>query len=419
MGAMKTILFSLATTDTAGPSADVSVPTRKSTLSLRIISRATRTASSGWPLVSRMTSSILRPSTPPLALISSTNICAPLDAGSPKRAPGPERMMGKPTLMGFCALAPSGTSRAAARSAPRTMRRCMNTPPCLAMRLEHRESGRLDANAIEGRRCGDEERAIVVIAPREVGRALGRLDDLAQRARRIEHVNTAGAAAVHVARGIDLHPVGRPRLVTPGLRPHAALRERPAGGDVEDADVLAGGVVDEELPLVEGEAEPVGTVEVVHEQLRRLGIGAHAVDALEVQLLRPLDAEELRAAVGWVAEVDGAVALAHDVIRAVELLAPVVRGDRDEGAVWTRERHPAGRVLAGEEPSLAVVRQAVGHVAGLAERGHAVLGRPAPHVIAGHVAPEQELARRMPQRPLGEEEPGAELLERVRHFLTG
>ncbi len=71
---MKTILFSLATTDTAGPSADVSVPTRKSTLSLRIISRATRTASSGWPLVSRMTSSIFRPSTPPLALISSTNI---------------------------------------------------------------------------------------------------------------------------------------------------------------------------------------------------------------------------------------------------------------------------------------------------------------------------------------------------------
>ena len=42
---MKTILFSLATTETAGPSAEVSVPTRKSTLSLRMSSRACRTAS--------------------------------------------------------------------------------------------------------------------------------------------------------------------------------------------------------------------------------------------------------------------------------------------------------------------------------------------------------------------------------------
>src|SRR5712692_7524428 len=358
MGAMKTILFSLATTDTAGPSADVSVPTRKSTLSLRINSRAWRTASSGWPLVSRMTSSIFRPSTPPLAFSSSTNIWAPLDAGSPKSAPGPDMIMGNPTLMGFCALAPSGTSRAAATSAPRTMRRCMNKPPCLAMRLEHRKSGRLDANPIERRRRGDEERAVIVVAPGEVRRALRRLDDLAERAHRIEHVDAAGAAAVHVARGVDLHPVGRPGFVTPGLRPHAAIRERPARGDVEDADVLAGGVVDEELPLVEREAEPVGTIEVVHQQLRRLGIRAHAVDALEVELLRPLDAVELRAAVRRVAEVDATVALAYDVVGAVELLAPIVRGDRDDAAVRLSARHLADRVLANEEPPLTVVGQA-------------------------------------------------------------
>src|SRR5512132_3904630 len=86
MGAMKTTLFSLATTETAGPSADVSVPTRKSTLSLRISSRACRTASLASALESRTSSSSLRPSTPPLALISSTNIMAPLDAGSPKSA---------------------------------------------------------------------------------------------------------------------------------------------------------------------------------------------------------------------------------------------------------------------------------------------------------------------------------------------
>ena len=80
---MKTILFSLAMVETAGPSAEVSVPDRKSTLSLRISSRETRTASSALALLSRDSSSILRPSTPPLALISSTNIWAPLRTGSP------------------------------------------------------------------------------------------------------------------------------------------------------------------------------------------------------------------------------------------------------------------------------------------------------------------------------------------------
>ena len=114
MGAMNTILFSLATTETAGPSAEVSVPTRKSTFSLRISSRETRTASSALPFVSRTTSSIGRPSTPPLALTSSTYICAPFIAGSPKRAPPPERMIGKPTLIGLpCAAASAGVMRRA------------------------------------------------------------------------------------------------------------------------------------------------------------------------------------------------------------------------------------------------------------------------------------------------------------------
>ena len=98
---MKTILFSLATTETAGPSAEVSVPTRKSTLSFRISSRAWRTASLASALESRVISSSLRPSTPPLALISSTNIMAPLVAGSPNSAGGPESGIGMPTLMGF------------------------------------------------------------------------------------------------------------------------------------------------------------------------------------------------------------------------------------------------------------------------------------------------------------------------------
>src|SRR5262249_8281313 len=273
MGAMKTILFSFATTETAGPSAEVSVPTRKSTLSLRIISRATRTASSGWPLVSRTISSILRPSTPPLAFSSSTNICAPFDAGSPNSAPGPDRMMGNPTLIGFCALAPKGTSRAAASSAPRTMRRCIAEPPCRYQtigRSEHRKSRNLDADPVQRGRSGDEERAVVVVTPREVRGVLGDLDDLAQAAVGSEDVDPAGAAAVAGADGVDLHPIGSAGLLALRLRPHAAAGQRAARRHVEDPDVLARGVVDEQARLVQREAEAVGAIEVVHQQLRRL-----------------------------------------------------------------------------------------------------------------------------------------------------
>src|SRR5207247_7521379 len=83
-------------------------------------------------------------------------------------------------------------------------------------------------------------------------------------------------------------------LVALGLRPHTAVLERPARGDLEHADVLACGVVDEQALLVQREAEPVGTVEVVHEQLGRRRVGAGAIDALEGELLGPLDAVELR-----------------------------------------------------------------------------------------------------------------------------
>ena len=59
VGATKTILFSLAMVETAGASAEVSVPDRKSTLFLMISSRASRTASSALALLSRVSSSSL------------------------------------------------------------------------------------------------------------------------------------------------------------------------------------------------------------------------------------------------------------------------------------------------------------------------------------------------------------------------
>src|SRR6185503_3633448 len=209
MGAMKTILFSFATTETAGPSAEVRVPTRKSTLSLRMSSRACRTASLASALESRTMSSILRPRTPPLALTSSTYIMAPLEAGSPNRAGGPESGMGMPTLIGFWASAAIGTARIRAANRIRSVRRCMTTSLSVGA-SERRQAGDASAHPVQRRRGGDEQRAIVLVSPREVRRVLRNCEDLEQVRVGIEHVDAARPAAVDVAGRVELHPVGRP-----------------------------------------------------------------------------------------------------------------------------------------------------------------------------------------------------------------
>ena len=93
--------------------------------------------------------------------------------------------------------------------------------------------------------------------------------------------------------------------------------------------------------------------------------------------------------------------------------------DGDDPSIRLGARHLAGGVLAGEQPALSIVGEPVGHVAGLPERGHAVLGRPPPQVIARHVAEQQELAPGVPERPLGEEKARPEPLELDAHFLPG
>jgi hypothetical protein len=79
---------------------------------------------------------------------------------------------------------------------------------------------------------------------------------------------TPSAAAVDVAGRVHLHAVGRAGSLTLGLRPHAATRHPARGGDVEDADVLARGVVHEQPPPIEREAQAVRPLEVVHQQHR-------------------------------------------------------------------------------------------------------------------------------------------------------
>src|SRR2546422_3751692 len=172
---MKTILFSLATTETAGPSADVSVPMRKSTFSLRMSSRATRTASLASALESRIRSSIFRPRTPPLALISSTYIWAPLVAGSPKSAGGPDSGMGMPTLIGFWASAAMGRASSAASSNVNTRAMTSLLWLCTA-RLQGRDARHLHPDPVHGSGRGDVQTAVIVVAPGEVGRVLGHAD---------------------------------------------------------------------------------------------------------------------------------------------------------------------------------------------------------------------------------------------------
>src|SRR5215469_5802030 len=268
MGAMKTILFSFATTETAGPSAEVSVPTRKSTFSLRIISRAIRTASLASAFESRMTSSNFLPRTPPLALISSTNIWAPFEAGSPKSAAGPDSGSGMPTLIVFWAKAAEGM--AATSASTRVRSRIMDSSLYRSGASERGQAGSLHPHPVHGSRGGDVQAPIVGIAPGEVGGVLGDVDHAETRGPGVEHVDAAGTAAVEVPRGVDLHAVGGAGALADRLRPHATVREAAARPDVEHADVLTRGVVDEETPLVEREAEAVGTVEIVDEQRRAL-----------------------------------------------------------------------------------------------------------------------------------------------------
>src|SRR5205814_1264231 len=221
------------------------------------------------------------------------------------------------------------------------------------------------------RRRGDEERPVVVAAPGEIRRALRHVDDLEQAGVGVEDVDAARATAVDVAGGVELHPVGRPGLVAFRLGPEAPVRERASGADVEHADVLARGVVDEEAGLVQREAEAVRAIEVVDEQLARLRIGADPVDPLERQLLGPLDAVELGASVRRVAEVDPTVAPTHDIVRTVQLLAEVVGGDRydpsvalaaayqSEGGTSSNTTHTASRGSLHTSEIVSVTRRAI------------------------------------------------------------
>ena len=171
------------------------------------------------------------------------------------------------------------------------------------------------------------------------------------------------------------------------------------------------GVVDVEQRLVGREAEAVRLREVVDEQLEVAAAGGQAVDALEVELLLALEAEAGHAAVGRVGEDDRAVARDDHVVRAVQLLALPVRGERLARAVAVDSR-TTELVTCSQTMQVAVVveRHPVALVARVAQHGDALVGMPAAALVAGHVA-EVERPVGHPDRALGEREPCRDLLD--------
>ena len=160
-------------------------------------------------------------------------ICASTSPGSrcarPDRGSRPRREMGaSPAASGpaWTMVAPSIRSAAPSRAGapvPSISRRFRRSRLIARGVRDHR------AHPVHGGGGGDVEALQIGVAPREVGGVLGDLDHAEIHRLRAEHVDAAGPAAVHVAGGVDLHPVRRALALAAGLRPHLPPARLPSG----------------------------------------------------------------------------------------------------------------------------------------------------------------------------------------------
>ena len=183
----------------------------------------------------------------------------------------------------------------------------------------------------------------------------------------VDDVETAGAAAVEVARRIHLEAVGRAGLCAAKVHEHAArlLEDGAVGLHVVGADVTAPRVGHIEHALVGRECEAVGPHHVVDDERHRAEIRRHAVDARKRHV--PLIGRGGAAGIG---EVDRAVGFHDHVVGAEQTLALKAVGDHRDAAVGLVPRHAPGQVLGGNQPALQVARHAVGLVGLLHRDGH-------------------------------------------------
>ena len=126
------------------------------------------------------------------------------------------------------------------------------------------DSGRMDAQTVEGRAGRDVEAAEVVIAEAEIGGVLRQsYNPEAGRVRR-EDMDAAWPAAIDIACAVDLHAIGGAGTFSYRLRPYPPVRQIAVGQDIEPADVPADSVVDIELLLIQRKTQSVGLAEIVN-----------------------------------------------------------------------------------------------------------------------------------------------------------
>jgi hypothetical protein len=179
-------------------------------------------------------------------------------------------------------------------------------------------------------------------------------------------------------------------------------------------------VVDVHERLVGREAESVRHVELVlrdgEVELVLTASRRDPEDALPAELPLALDPEAGKPAVPRVGEVDRAVRADADVVRAVQVLALEVEGERLPDAVGPLAHERARDVLADEQVVVGVERHAVALEGRPADLRHLTVERHLAPNVARHVGEVENLVPGVPDRPLREGEAGGELLDR-RAFL--
>src|SRR5262249_18312059 len=142
--------------------------------------------------------------------------------------------------------------------------------------------------------------------------------------------------------------------------------------------------------------------------------GRNPEDALPAEHALALEAEDRHAAVPGVGEPDRAVPLDADVVRAVQLLSLVMRGEHLAAtacAVRVDADERARRMLADDQAAVRIQGHPVALVARTGNDFDAALPVPPPAGVGRHVREEQELPFGVPDRPLREGEAAAELLD--------
>jgi hypothetical protein len=165
-------------------------------------------------------------------------------------------------------------------------------------------------------------------------------------------------------------------------------------------------VIDVEERLVGGEAHPIRLVELVafDQQPWFPTRGGKAIDPLPSERPFPLEAEYRHPAVPRVAEVDGTVGVDADIVGAVELAPLEVGGQYDSSAVGILSHERRCDVFADEQVEVGVVGHAVAFVGRALDFGDTTRV-PASPDVAGHVGEQEMVVFRVPDRPLGEQEP--------------